>query len=73
MPGAGCPGLSGRIDFLQRVDDIFVVQSDIRCAESRTIARIECCIPLLVAVPETHDDQIGVFDQVSRANRIDLG
>src|SRR5699024_1509589 len=41
-------------------------------AQRSAVACVEGSVPLFVLVPEPHDDHVGLFDECSRANGIDL-
>src|SRR5690554_4836 len=71
--GSGAPGLGFSIDFLERMHDILVMQSDVRLAQGGTVAGIKGGIPLLVLRAKTHHHQVALLDQGTGTDGIDLG
>src|SRR5436190_17157102 len=61
------------IDLFERVVVLVRVQADDRLAERRGEAGVEGRVPLLVLLPEAHDDDVRLPDQRLRADRVDPG
>src|SRR5699024_10435625 len=69
----GCaPGLRFSIDFLERMDDVLVMQRDIRLAKRCTAAGVEGSTPLPVLLAETAHHKHAVPNQSACTKRIDL-
>src|SRR5690606_22411195 len=71
--GRRCPSHRCGIDFLQRVDNVLGMQSDIGLAKRSAVASVKGSIPLLVLVTEAHDNQIALLDQRLGTDGVDLG
>ena len=63
LVGGFAPSLSFSVNFLERVDDVLVMEGDVWLTESGAVACIKSCVPLLVFVPEANDHHVGLFDQ----------
>jgi len=71
--GGGAPSLGTGIDFFQRVDDVFAMQSDIGLGEGGAVACIKSGVPLFVLVAEAYNDQIRLLDHGAGADGVDFG
>src|SRR5699024_1419548 len=72
LTGGRAPGLRFSIDFLERMNDVLLMQRDIRLAKRCTVAGVKGSVPLLVLIAKTDHHEIAVLNQSACTNRIDF-
>ena len=67
------PSHRRRIHFLEWMNYVIIMQSNVGCAHRRTITRIKSRIPLLVFIAKSNDRDIALFNEVFNSYGIHLG